>query len=85
VWDIIEELILSTVQPPPKNPFKVDTHKLMSLPQLEGTLAAGALANFLRRLYKQGARYSEEGKLFRPMMKLMMRLSDLHEVRTLEN
>lgn len=63
VWDVIEEIINSTIQPPPKNPFKVDFNKLQNMRLLERTLAAVALINFLRKVYIRHPPYADEGNL----------------------
>jgi len=60
LWNIVEELIQNTLQPPPKNPFKVDIHKIESMPLVDRTLNAMALTNFLRKVYAQNVPYKEE-------------------------
>jgi hypothetical protein len=62
VWNVIEELINTTIQPLPSNPFKIDYTKLLSLPTTEKTLNTISLVNFLRKVAVKQTSYKTEGK-----------------------
>jgi len=72
VWDIIGEIVLAIAHPPSGNPFKIDFGKLESMPLLDRTLAAGALAFFFRRMNMKNYPYSEE------ILNDTQKLLDLH-------
>eukprot|EP01116_Phalansterium_solitarium_P002368 TRINITY_DN12339_c0_g1_i1.p1 TRINITY_DN12339_c0_g1~~TRINITY_DN12339_c0_g1_i1.p1 ORF type:complete len:261 (-),score=76.05 TRINITY_DN12339_c0_g1_i1:391-1173(-) len=59
-WDIIEEIVTATVLPPPKNPFKIDFAKLEQMDELERSLTAASLVNFLKRIHIRQSAYEEE-------------------------
>lgn len=59
-WDIIEEIVMATVLPSPRNPFKVDFAKLEAMPPLDRTLAAASLVNFLKRVHLRPSPYEED-------------------------
>jgi len=60
VWDIIAELVSLTIPVTPNaNPFQIDRHQIEKLSPLEGSLAAAALATFLKKLYLTNEPYAE--------------------------
>lgn len=59
VWHIVEELVFANIRSGVDNPFAVDFDKLESLPPLERSLQAGALASFLREMLLTNCSYSE--------------------------
>lgn len=64
-WDVIEEVILHTIQPSPKNPFKIDFTKLEKMLKLEKALNTASLINFLKKIYLTNINYQEEGDQFK--------------------
>lgn len=67
VWDIIEELLNTAIQPP-TNPFKIDFTKLMSLPIMERTLNTIGLVNLLRKIAVKQTPYKTLGKSIEALM-----------------
>ncbi|KAJ1941875.1 hypothetical protein EC988_006645 [Linderina pennispora] len=50
-WDILVELIVTAVNPPPENPFLVDHDYFDALPIEERVVVTGAMLEFQRRIY----------------------------------
>jgi len=69
VWDVVEELVNSSMVPPPTNPFKIDFNKLEALPLVQKSLVAGSLVLFLKKIFMKDPPYSE--LVFQDIQKLL--------------
>jgi hypothetical protein len=61
--DIIAEITLQTLDPPPENPFAVDHVFFETQPLEESMLLTGAMVDFLQRLCLRKFPYTERGNL----------------------